>query len=134
MKQGQKPVIIALSACLIISMCANFYAYCILPEKQWEEADALTWTAIDPSYFTGQVSTPVSEEVDTAEGVPEVTPAPAKKTTKPSLQYEGATVYVTKSGTKYHRDSCSSLSKSKIPMLYEEAKADGYSPCGKCNP
>jgi len=43
------------------------------------------------------------------------------------------TVYVTKSGTKYHRAGCSSLSKSKIPISLTDAKAR-YSPCSRCNP
>lgn len=60
------------------------------------------------------------------------TTAPAKQA-EPSIQYAGATVYVTKSGTKFHRESCSALSKSKIPMPYEEACLT-YEPCGKCKP
>lgn len=44
------------------------------------------------------------------------------------------TVYVTKTGTKYHVDGCSSLSKSKIPISLSEAKSKGYEPCRKCNP
>jgi Predicted hydrolase (metallo-beta-lactamase superfamily) len=43
-------------------------------------------------------------------------------------------VYITKTGSKYHRDGCSSLSKSKIPIAREEAIAKGYTPCEKCNP
>ena len=47
---------------------------------------------------------------------------------------QGAKVYVTESGKKYHRETCSSLKNSKIPMSLEEAKAKGYEPCGTCNP
>ncbi len=43
-------------------------------------------------------------------------------------------VYITNTGTKYHRDGCNSLSQSKIPISLEEAKAQGYTPCSKCNP
>lgn len=43
-------------------------------------------------------------------------------------------VYVTETGKKYHRETCSSLKNSKIPMSLEEAKAEGYEPCGSCNP
>lgn len=42
-------------------------------------------------------------------------------------------VFVTKTGTKYHRASCSSLSKSKIEMTLAEAAAR-YSPCKICKP
>lgn len=43
------------------------------------------------------------------------------------------TVYVTKTGAKYHRDGCKHLSKSKIPMSLEEARGR-YEPCSACSP
>ncbi len=43
------------------------------------------------------------------------------------------TVYITRTGTKYHRDGCRYLSKSKIPISLKEAVAS-YGPCGICNP
>lgn len=43
-------------------------------------------------------------------------------------------VYITKTGKKYHRDGCSSLSKSKIEISREVAESKGYSPCSICNP
>ena len=42
-------------------------------------------------------------------------------------------VYVTKTGSKYHRASCSSLSKSKIEMPLENAAAR-YGACKNCKP
>lgn len=44
------------------------------------------------------------------------------------------TVYITKSGEKYHADGCRYLSKSKIPIKLSEAKNKGYTPCSVCNP
>lgn len=43
------------------------------------------------------------------------------------------TVYVTKTGKKYHNDGCSSLKKSKIAMSLSEAEAEGYTPCKNCH-
>lgn len=43
------------------------------------------------------------------------------------------TVYITKTGKKYHRGNCSYLRKSKIPISLSEAR-QGYGPCSKCNP
>ena len=43
------------------------------------------------------------------------------------------TVYVTKSGTKYHVAGCRSLSKSQIPMTLKEAAAR-YGACSICRP
>ena len=42
-------------------------------------------------------------------------------------------VYRTRTGKKYHRDGCTSLRRSKIPISLVEAK-ERYSPCGQCNP
>lgn len=43
------------------------------------------------------------------------------------------TVYVTKSGTKYHADGCKFLAKSKAPMKLKDAVKQ-YTPCSVCNP
>ena len=44
------------------------------------------------------------------------------------------TVYITNTGKRYHRASCESLSKSKIPISKKDAIAKGYTPCQRCNP
>jgi micrococcal nuclease len=44
------------------------------------------------------------------------------------------TVYVTRTGSKYHTASCSSLRRSRIPMKLKDACAAGYTPCSRCNP
>ena len=43
-------------------------------------------------------------------------------------------VFTTKSGKKYHRDGCNSLSKSRIAIYLQKAKASGFTPCKSCNP
>lgn len=43
------------------------------------------------------------------------------------------TVYVTKTGSKYHRSGCQYLKKSKIPMALSDAR-QSYGPCSKCTP
>lgn len=44
------------------------------------------------------------------------------------------TVYVTKTGSKYHTSTCSSLSKSRAPLSLSDAVAQGYTPCARCKP
>lgn len=44
------------------------------------------------------------------------------------------TVYITKTGSKYHTANCRYLSKSCIPIKLGEAKAEGYTPCSVCAP
>lgn len=44
------------------------------------------------------------------------------------------TVYITKTGKKYHRAGCRYLKKSCIPISLKKAKAYGYGPCSVCRP
>ena len=57
-----------------------------------------------------------------------------KKKNVKTKSKSSATVYITKTGTKYHCDGCSYLSKSKIAISKTEAKAKGYTACSKCKP
>lgn len=60
-----------------------------------------------------------------------VTKKKAKKS-KTKKQPQGAGVYITNSGKKYHRSGCRFLSKSKIPTSLSWAKANGYTACKVC--
>lgn len=44
------------------------------------------------------------------------------------------TVYVTRTGTKFHRSGCSSLEKSKRALSRSAAVKQGYKPCLRCKP
>ena len=44
------------------------------------------------------------------------------------------TVYVTRTGERYHRGACRYLSQSKVPTTLEAARGAGYTPCKVCNP
>lgn len=50
-----------------------------------------------------------------------------------SIRTTDVTVYVTRTGSKYHRSGCRYLSKSKIPIPLSRARS-AYSPCSRCNP
>lgn len=43
-------------------------------------------------------------------------------------------VYITKTGEKYHLESCSYLRQSKIKTTKKEAVANGYTACSRCKP
>lgn len=49
-----------------------------------------------------------------------------------SSQKQECTVYVTRTGTRYHRQNCSSLKSSSIPASLDEAIKKGYTPCQRC--
>lgn len=57
-----------------------------------------------------------------------VSPIPPQQETK------DITVYITKTGHKYHRAGCRYLSRSEIAITLSQAKAEGYTPCSVCNP
>lgn len=65
---------------------------------------------------------------------------PAAKAPKPTDETvaepdpQEITVYVTRTGEKYHRGSCHYLSRSKIPMTLSAAIRGGYEPCKVCRP
>lgn len=42
------------------------------------------------------------------------------------------TVYVTKTGTKYHKSTCGYLSRSSIKTSLLKAKEGGYTACSRC--
>lgn len=47
---------------------------------------------------------------------------------------QGVTIYITKTGEKYHAAGCRYLSKSQIPISLDDAKARGYDACSVCHP
>ena len=44
------------------------------------------------------------------------------------------TVYITKTGKKYHKGNCRHLKKSKIKISLKDACNRGYTPCKACKP
>lgn len=80
----------------------------------------------------------VEEGGPTADGIPLIAPTPA--TRKPpggqatgTTEPEEETVYVTRTGSKYHRSSCQYLRRSRILVSLKEAK-QSYDPCSVCRP
>ena len=45
-----------------------------------------------------------------------------------------ATVYITRTGHKYHRVWCRYLRRSSIPVKLSQVKAQGETPCSVCLP
>jgi hypothetical protein len=55
-------------------------------------------------------------------------PPPAKQ------EQKSQTVYITRTGKRYHRDGCRYLASSKIAVSLKDAKAKGYTACKVCHP
>jgi hypothetical protein len=51
-----------------------------------------------------------------------------------SVNVIAQTVYITKTGSKYHSDGCRYLSKSKTAIDLASAISKGYSACSVCKP
>lgn len=49
-------------------------------------------------------------------------------------EQKDTTVYITKSGEKYHKAGCRYLSKSQIKTTKKEAIKNGYGACKVCKP
>lgn len=54
--------------------------------------------------------------------------------TTPKSEASTVMVYITRTGSKYHRNHCSYLRSSKIEISLENAIEEFYSPCSRCNP
>lgn len=60
--------------------------------------------------------------------------AVAVSSTPAQSQNNEYTVYITKTGKKYHRSGCRYLSRSQISISKSNAISEGYTPCSVCNP
>lgn len=47
---------------------------------------------------------------------------------------KGNAVYLSQTGTKYHRANCRTLKKTPIKVSRADARAQGYEPCKVCRP
>jgi len=82
---------------------------------------------------------PVNEKPVVAEKRP-VTETPAKPPSAPvkanvqKAEPASPTLYITRTGKKYHRGSCRYLRQNKIAISLSDAKRRGYTPCKVCRP
>jgi hypothetical protein len=60
--------------------------------------------------------------------------ADQKTTRAAAADRKEETVYITKTGKKYHRATCGHLRQSKIPVTRGQAQAMGLTPCKTCHP
>jgi hypothetical protein len=65
---------------------------------------------------------------------PAALPVVAQRWTVAQQNSQTQTVYITRSGKKYHSDGCRYLAGSKIAISLKDAKAKGYTACKVCHP
>lgn len=96
--------------------------------KEEPQQENAVYATMEPTASPEPTAEPTSE----ATAVVGFTSPPAA--TSPPVQEQAQTiVYVTSTGSKYHRAGCRHLSDSKIEITLEEAKRN-YEPCGTCHP
>ena len=84
-------------------------------ERRAQEVGKGLWGDITAAAPESEASSPMIQAAPTADGHADVT------------------VYITRTGKKYHRAGCRYLSKSQSPISLTDARAR-YSPCSVCNP
>ena len=65
---------------------------------------------------------------------PVALPVRAQQGTAVQQDTKTQTVYITRTGKRYHRDGCRYLAASKIPISLKDAKARGFTACKVCHP
>jgi hypothetical protein len=98
--------------------------------QTYSSKDFANSTSMYTTQITSEITSTTQITRETQLGTGEITKK--ESTTKPDT--EEVTVYVTKTGEKYHKGSCRYLSKSKIPINLSEAVANGYGACSICAP
>ena len=95
-----------------------------------------TESAINTEVYTESPETvaPETEILTTEAPVVETYVTEAYETMAPETEPPEITVYITNTGSKYHRSTCRYLSDSKIETTLSNAIASNYEPCGTCHP
>ena len=87
-----------------------------------------TVSTSDKPVTPAPVTAPAIQTVQPATQTKTVDPAPA-----PQTNTQEQTVYITRTGAKYHRAGCRYLRQSCIPINLSDAK-QSYDPCSVCDP
>lgn len=104
----------------------------IPPSTEVDTTEIITETTTEATTETTHTTTETTK-ASTTETTVATTSATTNPTTTVSADGENESYcYVTSSGTKYHKEGCSYLKKSKTQMTVSEAKSSGYSPCSRC--
>ncbi len=87
-------------------------------------------TQRDGTVVAGDVPEAVRETMDEAASAAAALAAGAEA----ERRGDADVVYVTPTGSRYHRAGCSRLKDEAIPLLKDDAENAGYTPCNSCKP
>ena len=87
---------------------------------------------VDGHTQTCHITVPSTQKKSTTSSHHTTHHSSTNRTTQSSNNYVGETVYITRTGEKYHRAGCRYLRKSQIEISLSEAKNEGYTACSVC--
>lgn len=87
---------------------------------------------VDGHTQTCHITVPSTQKKSTTSSHHTTHHSSTNRTTQSSNTNIGETVYITKTGSKYHRAGCRYLRKSQIEISLSEAKNEGYTACSVC--
>jgi micrococcal nuclease len=101
----------------------------------WAKTPVTTTTAIKATATTAATTEKPASATTTTEKKqnPATTTTGKTSITSPSTSGD-VTVYITRTGKKYHSYGCRYLRQSCIPIKLSDAIAQGYEPCSVCGP
>lgn len=104
---------------LVIFLLVGFWA-----GLQWKDDSKRTAAPVKKPARTVTIDTP-------AAAPPRAAVSPPSEEERPEIEN---LVYTTRTGRKYHKEHCSHLRTSRIPMSLIKAQESGYAPCSRCFP
>jgi hypothetical protein len=125
------PIILALVGVLAVAGFAGYAWYDVSKSHNPDSAQA------PENYFRSDKAAPLPQTAPpTARplvSAPAGMPVANQLSIPASEPPEDVTVYITRTGSKYHRAGCRYLAQSSIPISLSAASAR-YGPCSVCNP
>ena len=120
-----------------LSFCV--YCYNVQPGIEIDYATCESWrTGETPPEAASAQDTeepPEEEAVETTAPVPDEAASDTPETAdRAEASNDEETVWITASGTKYHRESCRYAADGATELSRADAEAAGYTPCGICKP
>lgn len=104
-----------------------------LADEKQKEADQKAAEEAAKKQAEEEAAAKEAEEAAAKQKVEEEAEAEEQQQTEnASAEEQEQTVYITNSGTKYHKSGCKYLKKSKTAISLSDALAQGYEPCKVC--
>jgi hypothetical protein len=116
---GQSPLLVAVVTTILCGFSCEPLGS---SQATGQSVQASASAARNPTFFGEQIVSPS-----------ETRPPPIQQVSPPTAEKLSVTVYITRTGKKYHRLGCQYLRSSCIPVSLSTARLY-YTPCSVCRP